>query len=189
MENMRAITHFWTEEQTTFMLNVLKELNILKFLDGRKTRNGELFKKVSLKMVEAGFHRTPEQIRIRWKNVKKAFFQAKRDNGASGRGRTTCPFYELLDDLLGSRPLSRVEHNGVDSGVQLPTTVDWKEDMARSEAREELLIASILRTDSMLEKMMMQRTENNQPNALSPPPQPPQDSFYGYGFPSYHQLN
>ena len=74
-------------------------------------------------MVEAGFPRTPEQIRIRWKNVKKAFFQAKRDNGVSGRGRTTCPFYDVLDDLLGSRPLSLVENNGVDSGVQLPTTM------------------------------------------------------------------
>ena len=71
-------------------------------------------------MVEAGFPRTPEQIRIRWKNVKKAFFQAKRDNGASGCG---FPFYDVLDELLGSRPLSLVEHNGVDSGVQLPTTM------------------------------------------------------------------
>jgi len=32
MENTRATTHFWTEEQTEFMLNVLKELNILKFM-------------------------------------------------------------------------------------------------------------------------------------------------------------
>ena len=123
MDNTRATTYFLTEEQTEFMLNVLKELNILKFMDGRKTRNGELFKKVALKMMEAGFPRTPEQIRIRWKNVKKAFFQAKRDNGASGCGRTMCPFYDVLDDLLGSRPLSLVKHNGVDSGVQLPTTM------------------------------------------------------------------
>ena len=123
MDNTRATTHFWTEEQTEFMLNVLKELNILKFMDGRKTRNGELFKKVALKMVEAGFPRTPEQIRSRWKNVKKAFFRAKRDNGVSGRGRTTCPFYDVIDDLLGSRPLSLVENNGVDSGVPLPTTM------------------------------------------------------------------
>ena len=105
------------------MLSQLKEMNILKFMDGRKTRNGELFKKVALKMVEASFPRTPEQVRIRWKNLKKTYFQAKRDNGASGRGRTTCPFYDLLEDLLGSRPLSLVGHNGVDSGVQLPTTM------------------------------------------------------------------
>ncbi|TNN80401.1 hypothetical protein EYF80_009425 [Liparis tanakae] len=174
MENTRATTHFWTEEQTECMLNILKELNILKFMDGRKTRNGGLFQKAALKMVKAGFPRTAEQIRIRWKNVKKAFFLAKRDNGASGRGHATCPCYDVLDDLLGSRSVSLVKHSGVDSGVQLPTTVgtrtqqsrrmrdidvlvnhmqimtqDWKEDMARSEAREEQLIASILRTDRM----------------------------------------
>lgn len=209
-------------------------------------------------MVEAGFPRTPEQIRIRWKNVKKAFFQAKRDSGASGRGRTTCPLYDVLDDLLGSRPLPLGEHNGVDSGVRLPTTMDttmdpeetllggsplsssprstpppsstplrstitddlprtrtqqsrrmrdfdvlvnqmqimtreWKEDMARSEAREERLIASILRTDSMVEKLM-QRMDNiqPQPNTFSPQHQAPQDASYGYGFPAtshYHQLH
>jgi len=69
METARSSTHFWTDEQTQFMLNQLKELNILKFMDGRKTRNGELFKKVARKMEEAGFPRTPEQVRIRWKNV------------------------------------------------------------------------------------------------------------------------
>ncbi|TNN37406.1 Transcription factor 7-like 1 [Liparis tanakae] len=202
LENTRATTHFWTEEQTEFMLNVLKELNILKFMDGRKTRNGDLFKKVALKMLAAGFPRTPEQIRIRWKNLKKAFFQAKREPGASGRGRSTCPSFDVLDDLLGGGPLSLVEHNGVDSGVQLPTTMDatmdetllggspgsssprsttqpsstplrpaitddlpeWREDMARSEAREERLIATILRTDSMDQPII-----DGVPSAAAPP--------------------
>lgn len=67
-------------------------------------------------------------------------------------------------------------------------TQQWKEDMARSEAREERLIASILRTDSMVEKLM-QRMDNiqPQPNTFSPPPQhqPPQDAYYGYGCLTY----
>ena len=33
-----AATHFWTDEKTRFMLTQVQELNILKFMDGRKTR-------------------------------------------------------------------------------------------------------------------------------------------------------
>ena len=62
------------------MLHQLQELNILKFMDGRKTRNGDLFKKVAQKMKEAGFTRTPEQVRVRWKNLRKAYHGAKRNN-------------------------------------------------------------------------------------------------------------
>ena len=37
-----AATHFWTDEETRFMLTQVQELNILKFMDGRKTRNADL---------------------------------------------------------------------------------------------------------------------------------------------------
>ncbi|CAL8373208.1 unnamed protein product [Arctogadus glacialis] len=64
-------THFWSEKETRFMLNQLKDMHILQFMDGRKTRNGDLFKKIAKKMEEAGFRRNPEQIRIRWKNISR----------------------------------------------------------------------------------------------------------------------
>ena len=70
-------------------------------------------------MEEAGFPRTPEQVQIRWKNVKKAYLCAKRHNGTSGRGRTSCPFFDLLDELLGSRPLAQAGRHGIDSGMLL----------------------------------------------------------------------
>ena len=42
-----AATHVWTDEETRFMLTQVQELNILKFMDGRKTRNADLFKKIA----------------------------------------------------------------------------------------------------------------------------------------------
>ncbi|CAL8255056.1 unnamed protein product [Merluccius merluccius] len=88
-------------------------------------------------MEEAGFVRTPEQIRVRWKNVKKAYLGAKQNNGTSGRPPASCPFYDLLDDLLGSRPLSQAGQKsqaGVDVGFEPSATettmetVDPEED-------------------------------------------------------------
>lgn len=66
----KTIEHFWKDEETTVMHALLKELNILKCIDGRKTRNGNLIKRVSEQMREGIFVRTAEQIRIRW-NLKK----------------------------------------------------------------------------------------------------------------------
>lgn len=37
------------------MLNLMKEMNILKYLDGRKHQNAEMFQKVSDKLAEARF--------------------------------------------------------------------------------------------------------------------------------------
>ena len=42
-----AATHFQTDEETRFMLTQVQELNIFKFMDGRKMRNADLFKKIA----------------------------------------------------------------------------------------------------------------------------------------------
>ena len=98
------------------MLHQVQEFNILKFMDGRRTRNSNLFQKISSTMAEAGFVRTPEQFRIKWKNIRSAYMNAKRNNSTSGQGRISCPYFEIMDDLLGSRPMSKATECRVDAG-------------------------------------------------------------------------
>ena len=69
-------------EETQFMLHKVQSFNILKFMDGRRTRNANLFQKMS--------STTPEQIRIKWKNLRSAYSNAKRNNSKSGQGRVSC---------------------------------------------------------------------------------------------------
>lgn len=38
--NVASRTRFWDDRETEFMLTQLTDLNILKYIDGRKTRNG-----------------------------------------------------------------------------------------------------------------------------------------------------
>lgn len=110
--------HFWTEEETRCLIHTLKDNQILKYMDGRKTRNGELFKKVAGELAKANFSRSAEQVRIRWKALKTAYYKAKRNNNVSGHAPQFSPFYEELDELLGKRPLSNVEGSGVDIGFE-----------------------------------------------------------------------
>ncbi|XP_061570026.1 cytokine receptor-like [Cololabis saira] len=67
-------------------------------------------------MAEAGFARTPEQLKIKWKNLRTAYISAKNKNNRSGHDPASCPHFAILDDLLGGRPLSQAGQNGVDSG-------------------------------------------------------------------------
>ena len=68
IEQQHALSDGWGDK---FYAPPAPELNILKFTDGRKTRNGDLFKKVARKMEEAGFTRTPEQVRSNGRTTRK----------------------------------------------------------------------------------------------------------------------
>ncbi|KAK7907080.1 hypothetical protein WMY93_015692 [Mugilogobius chulae] len=111
-------THYWTDEETAFMLTQLKELNILRCLDGRKKRNGEVFKRVAGELASAGYVRTAEQIRVRWKHVKRLYFAVKRNNGTSGHSRAEFPHQDILEELLSERPVSRAADYGVSVGFE-----------------------------------------------------------------------
>lgn len=132
---MARRVYFWDDEETEFMLAQLKEFNILKYIDGRKTRNGDLFEKVAQKLDGAGFKRTPEQIRVRWKHLKRAYYNAKNTNSTSGHNAFR--YTDLLEELLGHRPLSQPLDHGVDVGFSAPVsgesrntkTMNWLRDI------------------------------------------------------------
>ena len=107
----------WTDSETQFMLNSLKELNIGEHLDCRKARNAELLLVVHNEMEDAGYCRSVEQIRNRWKVLRIAYNKAKCHNSTSGSDPASCPYYDLLDEILGHRPMSNVEEYGVDIGL------------------------------------------------------------------------
>ena len=113
------------------MLAQMKEMDIMRFIDGRKHRNGDLFRMVGDRMRGAGFIRTVEQIRCRWKGLKQAYYKAKAHNNTSGRDPASCPFYRELNDLLGARPLATVE--GIDVGLE-PEQFNQDEDRGGIEA-------------------------------------------------------
>ncbi|XP_053486810.1 uncharacterized protein LOC128611379 [Ictalurus furcatus] len=128
---MATKQHFWSDSETTFMLDEMKDLNILQLLDGRKYRNGDIFKKLSDKMALAGYSRSAEQIRSRWKVLRQAYFRAKR-HSSSGVSPVDCPYFEPLEDLLGPIHCSTTEGSGVDVGLQELTPSQTAEDVASS---------------------------------------------------------
>ncbi|TSK34856.1 hypothetical protein Baya_4464 [Bagarius yarrelli] len=109
----------------------MKDLNILQLLDGRKYRNGDMFKKLSDKMTSAGYLRSVEQVRSRWKVLRQSYFRAKRQSSSSsGVNPVDCPYFDTLEDLLGPIHFSATDGSGVDVGFQELTASQTVEDVA-----------------------------------------------------------
>lgn len=56
-------------------------------------------------MRAAGFNRTYNQLRIKWKNMKKSFVDGRRLVSAGSSPYSVCPFYDDLHQLLKDHPM------------------------------------------------------------------------------------
>ncbi|XP_026135513.1 myelin transcription factor 1 [Carassius auratus] len=109
MSRGRRSTHFWSEEETDLLLQTLKQMNIDRYTDGRKHRNSLIFRKVCARHREAGFARSCDQVKHRWKTLKAIYYKAKRQcSGSSFR------HFDTMEEIFGHRPL--VLHTTPDSG-------------------------------------------------------------------------
>jgi hypothetical protein len=96
------------------LLDIFKEQNIIKLFDGKKYKNQDVYKKIHQEMAKNGVaSKTVEQIKNKWKSLKTAYNNAKKNNKCSGSERMICDFFQDLDEILGSRPASSLA--GIDS--------------------------------------------------------------------------
>lgn len=81
--------------------------------DGKKRRNGDLFKAVADKLSDAGLIRTVEQMRQRWKTLKASYVKAKKTELHQG----FWPFQLqlLFNDFsdVRMRPMAIVAYTGI----------------------------------------------------------------------------
>ncbi|KAL1489059.1 hypothetical protein ABEB36_014004 [Hypothenemus hampei] len=89
----KYIRNIWRENEVTTMLQIFNEKNITNLFDGKKNA-----KKKGITS------KTPETIKNKWKALKTAYYKCKKYNNNSGADRTECEFYNILDEILGTRP-------------------------------------------------------------------------------------
>nr|XP_015796201.2 uncharacterized protein LOC107372477 [Nothobranchius furzeri] len=118
MASRGTASHFWSDEETSVFIGLVKSMNIMSLFDDRKCRDSEIYKKITEKLREAGFVRTPDQVKYRWKMLKKAYYKAKKQNNTSGSNPFSFPQFDLMDEILGNRPISTAEKSGVDIGFE-----------------------------------------------------------------------
>ncbi|KAK7138367.1 hypothetical protein R3I94_013855 [Phoxinus phoxinus] len=116
MSSNRRSSHFWTEEETDFLLQSLKEMHIDRYRDGRKHRNSLIFRKVCARHKEAGFRRSCDQVKHRWKTLKSIYYKAKKQNTSSSNN--AFKHFDTMEEIFGHRPLAVVT-NQTGVGIDL----------------------------------------------------------------------
>lgn len=94
----------WTDGETRTFLELITEKHILSITDGKKHRDIEIFRMLVPETQAKNYEKTAEQMKLKLKNLKTAYFKCKRNNNVSSAAPSTCPFYNELEILYGSRP-------------------------------------------------------------------------------------
>ncbi|KAK2890636.1 hypothetical protein QQF64_006532 [Cirrhinus molitorella] len=117
MSGGRRSTHFWSEEETDFLLQTLKEMNIDRYRDGRKHRNSLIFRKVCARHKEAGFARSCDQVKHRWKTLKSIYYKAKKQSSSSSNAAFR--HFDTMEEIFGHRPLAVITNqSGADIALK-----------------------------------------------------------------------
>ncbi|XP_030840552.1 uncharacterized protein LOC115923621 [Strongylocentrotus purpuratus] len=93
----------WEDVEIRFFLSLWAEGEVQQQLDGT-VRNKKVFDDMARKMADAGYNRSPNQLRDKLKKLKKDYKDARSNNATSGAARQQCPFYDLLHPIMGNRP-------------------------------------------------------------------------------------
>lgn len=112
----------WEVEETELFLEILKELDMKKCLDGRKNRNGKLFKVAHRRMTMAGYHRSVDQLKVRWKVLKSAYYKCKRQPDSNCQIQGWWRYEKNMIAIMESR------HQLVGAGVNSDRNDDATED-------------------------------------------------------------
>ncbi|XP_050070861.1 uncharacterized protein LOC126558830 [Anopheles maculipalpis] len=94
-----ARRNVWSGEETMELLEIIKEHNFMHLFAtaSRGQKEYDVYRMIEEEMQKNGFNgKDAGQIYHKWKNLKRAFYQSKKQN----KGRAICEFAEELADIL-----------------------------------------------------------------------------------------
>ena len=110
--------YVWTEEETTLLLTVICDKNVTAIFDSKQQRNSESYKDIERELRERGFEKPWQIIRSKWKALKQRYLAERRalhKSGASGRAKIKFKYYDIMDSILGHRPIVQAMSSVINS--------------------------------------------------------------------------
>lgn len=112
-----ANRNLWTNEEILTLLEIIREKKINNLFDGKRYKNVEIYRLIEEEMEKRGYStKNGEQIKNKWKSLKTAYNTCKKENTKSGAARKECDYFDILDEILGTRPSSSVQ--GLDTAEE-----------------------------------------------------------------------
>lgn len=110
-------TEPWHNKETKTLIGIWSEDEVQRELEGT-VRNQKVFQKISQRMWELGYSRSPDRCRVKIKKLKQDYRRLKEYNKRNATSRKTNQWYEALDAVLGRR----AEHAGRTVSVESSTS-------------------------------------------------------------------
>lgn len=110
------------EQETTVFLQLCIDKQILAIIDGKRYKHIEIFKMLEPEVEKHSYKKSADQMKLKLKNLKLAYFKYRRDNSVSGAATSRCAFYNELEILYGCRPTA--EASSSCSGIDTANSVD-----------------------------------------------------------------
>ncbi|XP_076889350.1 trihelix transcription factor GT-4-like isoform X2 [Bidens hawaiensis] len=101
----------WIKEETRTLILLRHEIDSLF---NTSKSNKHLWERISLKMREKGFDRSPTMCTDKWRNLLKEFKKVKESNGFSGSSNNKMQFYKEVEEVIRDRN----KNSKVDSFMQ-----------------------------------------------------------------------
>ncbi|MCI4388382.1 hypothetical protein PGIGA_G00085040 [Pangasianodon gigas] len=99
-------TKLWHNKETKTLIGIWSEDEVQRELEST-VRNQKVFEKISQRMWELGYNRSPDRCRVKIKKLKQDYRRLKEYNKRNGTNRKT-KWHDALDAVLGRR----AEHVG-----------------------------------------------------------------------------
>ncbi|EMP40581.1 hypothetical protein UY3_02181 [Chelonia mydas] len=127
----------WTKREELDLIAVWEDESVPSELHSKR-RNAKIFEKISKGMKDRGYHRDPQQCRVKLKELRQAYQKTQEENAHSGSEPQTCHFYDELHAILGSAPTT-TPHLYVDSckGVSCNRDEDFGDEEDYEEGKVE----------------------------------------------------
>ena len=98
-------TTHWTESETKALIRIWGGKEMQQKLDG-VVRNRNIYETISQELSKVGINRSWKQCRDRIKNLLAKYHKTKDNNRQTGNNRHSCPYYNKIDAIIGTRPMS-----------------------------------------------------------------------------------
>ncbi|CAM4735686.1 unnamed protein product [Leuciscus chuanchicus] len=103
---MAARGQTWSSEEVRSLIEIWSDDHIRSQLS-KTHKNSEIFGLFSKQLRERGFQRSVEQCRVKAKKLRQHYIQVRdalNKTGSSGKEKDKFPWYDDLDNILGTKP-------------------------------------------------------------------------------------
>ncbi|XP_042299806.1 uncharacterized protein LOC121917750 isoform X2 [Sceloporus undulatus] len=158
---------FWEHAQILDLLSIWGEEEIQRQLSSNH-RNLAVYEKIADQLAERGHSRTAQECRNKCKSLKQNYNAVCKQNGQSGNGRQTCPYFYEMDQIF---------HGTISSKQQKVLTSYPSEGTAAAREEAQEVPPALILTGEEPEVLLTLRSvpHDELPPVGTPAPQEPLD--------------